>query len=234
MPVFRYAIKRILTSPASYAIFLIFLVTGTLILIITPQVLKWYQVINATILWKSIYFIILLFFSAFFVGTLISKTITEEIDDGTFLLIISKPLSRIKIWSQKMLAIFVVMLTSYLIMMFLPLISFFVPTENYTWQDIFDNIWPDFRDYFFNGLLIHLFIFGTFSMLAYFLSSRSLLTSCSIFVTILIVINVTLTVLMILPIFHWLKQIYVYVPLILISVGFIVASGVIFNNKNFI
>lgn len=237
MPIFKYAMKRILTSPSTYVIALIFLVAPTIIFSIwRPEYSRkdWFghDPLPALFAWSMMSGFVLSFFNAYFVGSLISKNISEEINDGSFLLIISKPLSRLRILLEKMLAISIVMITGYLLVSFVPIVSFLIPRAGDK-SLFFANFWPFFWKLFAVGLLMQFFILSVFSIFAWFFSPRVITTAISMFVTFIIILNLVLQNWTGKTVYQWIMEWYVFTPLLLAIIILVPVNWKLFVKHDF-
>lgn len=115
MPIFRYTFKKILISPSTWVIFALTLIVlglawGLPVALLNNQGIKidWTKELILSFFlapWK------VLAFTAFiglmlliFIGVKSTQIFRDEIDDGTLLILVSKPISRNRIWAEKWLA----------------------------------------------------------------------------------------------------------------------------------
>ncbi len=227
MPVFRYAMKRTFTSLWTYVIFLIFLIIP--IAVLSFMKMNWE---TTSEVWNVLYNTIMIFFIGFFISSLITKNISEEIGDGSLLLIISKPLSRLRILTEKILVIFIVMIISYLIIIFLPMLTFFITREG-NQTKFFVDFWQNFWKFFSVNLLIQLFILALFTIFALFFSPKSLATVISLFLVFFVILNNFLVFMTSTSLYEWMLEIYVYVPIIITTIILLPTNLFIFLKRNF-
>lgn len=120
MPIFRYTFKKMIATPSTWIIFLLTLIflalSWSLIsLIVGSDVIKlltYDQALGFYVpQWKTLSFLVLLSIMIFvFIAVKATQVFRDEIDDGTLLILISKPVSRTRIWTEKLLALQVVII----------------------------------------------------------------------------------------------------------------------------
>lgn len=116
MPIFRYTIKKIFISPSTWVILLLSVIILALswslpfILVNSQADIKivWTKnLVLSTMLstWKMFTFSTFISFTLIiFIGVKATQIFRDEIDDGTLLILVSKPISRNKIWREKWLS----------------------------------------------------------------------------------------------------------------------------------
>lgn len=115
MPIFRYTLKKILVSPSTWVIFILTIVVLGLCWAL-PIAL--FSIAGDNISWTKDLVLLffyptwkLLAFTGFiglmlliFIGAKATQIFRDEIDDGTLLILVSKPISRNRIWFEKWLS----------------------------------------------------------------------------------------------------------------------------------
>lgn len=117
MPIFRYTFKKILVSPSTWVIFVLStFILGLCWVLPVALTIPFLEINNSEItkefvLSKFLYTWKLTTFTGFvglmfiiFVGIKATQIFRDEIDDGTLLILVSKPISRNRIWAEKWLS----------------------------------------------------------------------------------------------------------------------------------
>lgn len=116
MPIFRYTTKKIFISPSTWVVLflsiVILSVSWSLPFILansqSPTKITWTKnLVLSTMLntWKIFTFSTFISFALIiFIGVKATQIFRDEIDDGTLLILVSKPISRNKIWGEKWLS----------------------------------------------------------------------------------------------------------------------------------
>lgn len=116
MPIFRYTVKKIFVSPSTWVI--LFLSIGLLSVgwslpfyLVNDQAqvpIVWTKNLVLSIMlstWKLFTFSTFIGFTLIiFIGVKATQIFRDEVDDGTLLILVSKPISRNKIWREKWLS----------------------------------------------------------------------------------------------------------------------------------
>lgn len=120
MPIFRYTFKKMIATPSTWIIFILTLIflalSWSLIsLIVGPDIIKALthdQALGFYVpQWKMLSFSVLLSIMIFvFIAVKATQVFRDEIDDGTLLILVSKPVSRTRIWTEKLLSLQVVII----------------------------------------------------------------------------------------------------------------------------
>ncbi|MBE4704081.1 ABC transporter permease [Spiroplasma platyhelix] len=124
MPIFRYTLKKILVSPSTWVIFALTLAVLGLswslpvaLLTSSGQKIDWTKDLVLSMFlpaWKILSFTVFIsLMLLIFIGVKATQIFRDEIDDGTLLILVSKPISRNRIWAEKWLS-FQVTIVSFL------------------------------------------------------------------------------------------------------------------------
>lgn len=137
MPIFRYTFKKMLVSPSTWVIFILTLLTlslgwGLIASNIsnipnfnwTSEVLKIFYLSG----WKTIaFFAFISLMLLIFIGVKSVQVFRDEIEDGTLLILVSKPISRNRIWMEKWLSFQVIVVSYIFFSIFLASIVLMMP-----------------------------------------------------------------------------------------------------------
>ncbi len=116
MPIFRYTTKKIFISPSTWVVLFLSIVILSLSWSLpfvlanaqAPIKISWTKnLVLSTMLstWKIFTFSTFISFTLIiFIGVKATQIFRDEIDDGTLLILVSKPISRNKIWREKWLS----------------------------------------------------------------------------------------------------------------------------------
>lgn len=142
MPIFRYTFKKILVSPSTWVVFALTLIILGLGWVLVPSLassafpggkIPWTpEIVKSRLflgVWKQIAFfglIGLMFF--IFLGIKSVQIFRDEIDDGTLLILVSKPVSRNRIWFEKWLTFQVTNIGYIFLSIFLPSLLLLIPS----------------------------------------------------------------------------------------------------------
>jgi len=101
MPIFRYTFKKMLVSPSTWITLMISIIFLMTPLLVTTEMSQNYLSINA---FKIISFYFLALCLVIFIAIKATQIFRSEINDGTLLILVSKPISRSRIWAEKWLS----------------------------------------------------------------------------------------------------------------------------------
>lgn len=153
MPIFRYTFKKMIATPSTWIIFLLTLIflalSWSLIsIIIGPDVIKLLTYDQALGFylpqWKMLSFSVLLSIMIFvFIAVKATQVFRDEIDDGTLLILVSKPVSRTRIWTEKLLSLQVVIILYLFLSIFIVSFVIVIPEVGSTtiYSAVFPYLW---------------------------------------------------------------------------------------------
>ncbi|WP_375318168.1 ABC transporter permease subunit [Spiroplasma endosymbiont of Virgichneumon dumeticola] len=115
MPIFRYTFKKMLLTPSTWIILVmtvafLALFNSLPLTSLGSDVISYFSAEGVLIfylpIWKMLVFQIFLGLMLFiFIAVKATQVFRDEIDDGTLLILVSKPVSRTKIWTEKLLSL---------------------------------------------------------------------------------------------------------------------------------
>lgn len=179
MPIFRYTIKKMLLTPSTWIILLITIafitLINTLLLVtfnkpnFTPQ-----EIFNNYLgTWKDLMFLAFLGLMLFiFIAIKATQVFRDEIDDGTLLILVSKPVSRTRIWTEKLFAL----QTTILLFMFFSIFvsSIFIAIPGIGSGDIYSKMFPYMWILFAVGIIFGLIISSTAILLSLVMNAKAI------------------------------------------------------------
>ena len=132
MPVFRYTFKKILLTPSTWIIFaisvLFLLLAWSLPLLLSSTKITDVYVMGYVEFWKDWSFSILVSVLLFvFIAIKSTQVFRDEIDDGTLLILVSKPVSRNRIWTEKLLSLQLVIILYLFLAILIPTLFIAIP-----------------------------------------------------------------------------------------------------------
>ncbi|WP_342218753.1 ABC transporter permease [Spiroplasma endosymbiont of Amphimallon solstitiale] len=150
MPIFRYTFKKMIATPSTWIIFIITLIflalSWSLIsLFVGSEAIKqltYDQALNFYVpQWKILSFSVLLSIMIFvFISVKATQVFRDEIDDGTLLILVSKPVSRTRIWTEKLLSLQVVIILYLFLSIFIA--SFVITIPGIGSSTIYSAVFP--------------------------------------------------------------------------------------------
>ncbi len=153
MPIFRYTFKKMIATPSTWIIFLLTLIflalSWSLIsLIVGSDVIKlltYDQALGFYVpQWKMLSFSVLLSIMIFvFIAVKTTQVFRDEIDDGTLLILVSKPVSRTRIWTEKILSLQVIIILYLFLSIFIASFVIVIPGVGSTtiYSAVFPYLW---------------------------------------------------------------------------------------------
>lgn len=179
MPIFRYTIKKMLLTPSTWIILLITIafitLINTLLLVtsnkfnLTPQ--ESFNLYLGT--WKELMFLAFLGLMLFiFIAIKATQVFRDEIDDGTLLILVSKPVSRTRIWTEKLFAL----QTTILLFMFFSIFvsSIFIAIPGIGSGAIYSKMFPYMWILFAVGIIFGLIISSTAILLSLVMNAKAI------------------------------------------------------------
>lgn len=209
MPIFRYTTKKIFISPSTWVVLFLSIVILSLSWCLpfvlanaqAPIKISWTKnLVLSTMLstWKIFTFSTFISFALIiFIGVKATQIFRDEIDDGTLLILVSKPISRNKIWSEKWLS-FQVTLILYVFLTILVsgLILLIPKIGNAT---IYSTLLPYMGILFGIALLFDLIISSVILLLSLVLNSKATIAISVGFAALISIFSQTLEFLVIIP-----------------------------------
>lgn len=179
MPIFRYTIKKMLLTPSTW---IILLITIAFITLFNTLLLVSFNNLNLTaqeifnpylISWKSVMFFLFLGLMLFiFIAIKATQVFRDEIDDGTLLILVSKPVSRTRIWTEKLFAL----QTTILLFMFFSIFvsSIFIAIPGLGSGAIYSKMFPYMWILFAVGIIFDLIISSTAILLSLVMNAKAI------------------------------------------------------------
>lgn len=183
MPIFRYTFKKMIATPSTWIIFLLTLIClalswSLISLIIDHDIIKSLTHDQALELylpqWKMLSFAVLLSIMIFvFIAVKATQVFRDEIDDGTLLILVSKPVSRTKIWTEKLLALQVVIILYLFLSIFIA--SFVIAIPGIGSATIYSAVFPYLWILFGVAIIFDLIISSIAILFSLILNAKALI-----------------------------------------------------------
>lgn len=183
MPIFRYTFKKMIATPSTWIIFLLTLIClalswSLISLIIGHNIIKSLTYDQALELylpqWKMLSFAVLLSIMIFvFIAVKATQVFRDEIDDGTLLILVSKPVSRTRIWTEKLLALQVVIILYLFLSIFIA--SFVIAIPGVGSATIYSAVFPYLWILFGVAIIFDLIISSIAILFSLILNAKALI-----------------------------------------------------------
>lgn len=184
MPIFRYTFKKMIATPSTWIILFLTLIFLILSWSLIPLIIGSSEIVKSLTYdqaltlyvpqWKALSFSVLLAIMIFvFISVKVTQVFRDEIDDGTLLILVSKPVSRSRIWIEKLLSLQIVIILYLFLSIFIA--SFIVAIPGIGSSTIYRAVFPYLWILFGVGIIFDLIISAIAMLFSLILSAKSLI-----------------------------------------------------------
>lgn len=179
MPIFRYTLKKMLLTPSTWVVIVLSVLFITLA---SALPLISFDINNSTAeeiitqylnIWKPMMFFVFLGLMLFiFIAIKATQVFRDEIDDGTLLILVSKPVSRTKIWIEKLFALQIIILLFMFLSIFVS--GIFIAIPGIGSGDIYSKMFPYMCILFGVGIIFDLIVSSIAVLLSLVLNGKAI------------------------------------------------------------